>query len=128
MSTGRPYVIAKLAVSADGMVGRVGEGNVPITGVEAKNWTHSLRARVDGIAVGAKTFQLDQPALNVRLRGLEDRSPERFVFSTSEKVYANATTIDTGQGLSQKRSSQWVRRASIVCWSKVVRLTSIIAR
>ncbi len=101
MSTGRPYVIAKLAVSADGMVGRVGEGNVPITGADAKNWTHSLRARVDGIAVGAKTFQLDQPALNVRLRGLEDRSPERFVFSTSERAHANATTIDSGQGLSQ---------------------------
>jgi len=78
-----PFVSAKLAVSKDGMVGRVGQGNVTITGAEAKAWTHTLRSRVDGIAVGAKTAVLDNPSLNVRLKGLEKRSPRPIVFSSA---------------------------------------------
>lgn len=83
LRTGLPFVTAKLAVSKDGMVGRIGEGNIPITGAEAKSWTHTLRSRVDAIAVGAKTARLDNPSLNVRLPGLEARSPRPIVFASS---------------------------------------------
>lgn len=94
METGSPFVTAKLAVSADNMVGEQNVGNVAITGVDAKAWTHTLRSRVDGIAVGAKTARLDQPRLDVRLKGLEKRSPKRFVFSRNgAEIFGGFITV-----------------------------------
>lgn len=79
MTRGLPFVTAKLAVSADGMVGRREVGNVAITGEAARRWTHRLRARVNAIMIGTGTARLDNPRLTVRLAGLEDRRPLRVV-------------------------------------------------
>ncbi|MCZ4430738.1 bifunctional diaminohydroxyphosphoribosylaminopyrimidine deaminase/5-amino-6-(5-phosphoribosylamino)uracil reductase RibD [Agrobacterium sp. SOY23] len=75
----RPHVILKLAVSADGMIGRKGEGQVAITGPEARHAVHELRARCDCILVGIRTAIADDPELTVRIAGLESRSPVRIV-------------------------------------------------
>ena len=75
----RPHVILKLAVSADGMIGRKGEGQVAITGPEARHAVHELRARCDCILVGIGTAIADDPELTVRIAGLEERSPVRIV-------------------------------------------------
>ncbi|MEX0627900.1 MAG: bifunctional diaminohydroxyphosphoribosylaminopyrimidine deaminase/5-amino-6-(5-phosphoribosylamino)uracil reductase RibD [Cucumibacter sp.] len=76
---GRPFVTAKLAVSADGMIGREGEPNVPITGEESLRFTHVLRSRHEAILIGAETARIDNPLLDVRLKGLKDRSPFRWI-------------------------------------------------
>jgi diaminohydroxyphosphoribosylaminopyrimidine deaminase/5-amino-6-(5-phosphoribosylamino)uracil reductase len=75
----RPQVTLKLAVSADGMIGRTGEGQVTITGREARAQSHILRAESDAILVGIGTVLADDPELTCRLPGLEDRSPLRVV-------------------------------------------------
>ena len=75
----RPQVTLKLAVSADGMIGRRGEGQVAITGREARAQSHILRAESDAILVGIGTVLADDPELTCRLPGLEDRSPVRVV-------------------------------------------------
>ncbi len=75
----RPHVILKLAVSADGMIGRKGEGQVAITGPEARHAVHELRARCDCILVGIGTAIADDPELTVRIAGMEQRSPVRIV-------------------------------------------------
>lgn len=75
----RPFVTAKLAVSRDGMIGRQDRGNVPVTGPEARRWTHMQRALSDAVMVGSTTARLDDPRLDVRLAGLERRSPLRVV-------------------------------------------------
>ena len=75
----RPQVTLKLAVSADGMIGRRGEGQVAITGREARAQSHILRAESDAILVGIGTVLADDPELTCRLPGLEDRSPARVV-------------------------------------------------
>jgi diaminohydroxyphosphoribosylaminopyrimidine deaminase/5-amino-6-(5-phosphoribosylamino)uracil reductase len=75
----RPQVTLKLAVSADGMIGRLGEGQVAITGREARAQSHILRAESDAILVGIGTVLADDPELTCRLPGLEDRSPARVV-------------------------------------------------
>lgn len=69
----------KLAVSADGMIGRTGAGQVAITGPLARAQVHALRAETDAILVGAGTAMADDPLLDVRLPGLEGRSPHRYV-------------------------------------------------
>ncbi|KGD99292.1 bifunctional diaminohydroxyphosphoribosylaminopyrimidine deaminase/5-amino-6-(5-phosphoribosylamino)uracil reductase RibD [Rhizobium sp. YS-1r] len=75
---GRPHVTLKLAVSADGMLGRPGE-EVAITGLLAKDEVHRLRAQADAILVGIGTVLADDPELTVRIPGMEDRSPTRIV-------------------------------------------------
>ena len=75
----RPQVTLKLAVSADGMIGRRGEGQVAITGREARAQSHILRAESDAILVGIGTVLADDPELTCRLPGLEERSPVRVV-------------------------------------------------
>ncbi|PDS80116.1 bifunctional diaminohydroxyphosphoribosylaminopyrimidine deaminase/5-amino-6-(5-phosphoribosylamino)uracil reductase RibD [Rhizobium sp. L43] len=75
----RPYVTLKLAVSADGMIGREGEGQVAITGPEARAEVQVLRAETDAILVGIGTAISDDPLLTVRTPGLEARSPIRIV-------------------------------------------------
>lgn len=75
----RPEVTLKLAVSADGMIGRKGEGQVPITGEIARSRVHLMRAETDAILVGRGTAIADDPELTCRLPGLESRSPARIV-------------------------------------------------
>jgi diaminohydroxyphosphoribosylaminopyrimidine deaminase/5-amino-6-(5-phosphoribosylamino)uracil reductase len=75
----RCQVTLKLAVSADGMIGRAAAGQVPITGDEARAQSHVLRAEHDAILVGIGTALDDNPELTCRLPGLEARSPLRIV-------------------------------------------------
>jgi diaminohydroxyphosphoribosylaminopyrimidine deaminase / 5-amino-6-(5-phosphoribosylamino)uracil reductase len=75
----RPQVTLKLAVSSDGMIGRQGEGQVAITGREARAQSHILRAENDAILVGIGTVLADDPELTCRLPGLQNRSPVRIV-------------------------------------------------
>ncbi|MBO9193760.1 bifunctional diaminohydroxyphosphoribosylaminopyrimidine deaminase/5-amino-6-(5-phosphoribosylamino)uracil reductase RibD [Rhizobium sp. 16-449-1b] len=75
----RPYVILKLAISQDGMIGRMGEGQIAITGPAARAEVQQLRAETDAILVGIGTAVADDPELTVRIPGLEGRSPVRVV-------------------------------------------------
>ncbi|OAV50080.1 bifunctional diaminohydroxyphosphoribosylaminopyrimidine deaminase/5-amino-6-(5-phosphoribosylamino)uracil reductase [Rhizobium sp. WYCCWR10014] len=75
----RPYVTLKLAVSADGMIGREGAGQVAITGPEARAQVQALRAETDAILVGIGTAIADDPLLTMRTPGLESQSPIRIV-------------------------------------------------
>lgn len=74
----RPYLTLKLAVSADGMLGRRGE-ELLITGPQSRAQVHMMRAENDAILVGIGTALVDDPELTVRLPGLEERSPLRIV-------------------------------------------------
>ncbi|MGP4725237.1 bifunctional diaminohydroxyphosphoribosylaminopyrimidine deaminase/5-amino-6-(5-phosphoribosylamino)uracil reductase RibD [Agrobacterium deltaense] len=91
----RPHVILKLAVSADGMIGRKGEGQVAITGPEARHAVHQLRARCDCILVGIRTAIADDPELTVRIAGLEDRSPVRIVLDRQFELPLTSKLVKT---------------------------------
>jgi diaminohydroxyphosphoribosylaminopyrimidine deaminase/5-amino-6-(5-phosphoribosylamino)uracil reductase len=75
----RPEVILKLAISSDGKIGAAGQGQVAITGEAARREVHLLRAEADAVLIGIGTALEDDPALTVRLSGLENRSPARIV-------------------------------------------------
>jgi diaminohydroxyphosphoribosylaminopyrimidine deaminase/5-amino-6-(5-phosphoribosylamino)uracil reductase len=76
---GRPYVTLKLAVSADGMIGRLGAGQVAITGPGARRAVQMMRLEHEAVLVGVNTVLEDDPLLTVRLDGLETRSPTRVI-------------------------------------------------
>ncbi|MDZ7282349.1 bifunctional diaminohydroxyphosphoribosylaminopyrimidine deaminase/5-amino-6-(5-phosphoribosylamino)uracil reductase RibD [Sphingomonas sanguinis] len=78
---GRPFVTLKLATSLDGRIARPDGESRWITGPQARAHTHLERSRHEAIIVGRGTLEADAPKLDVRLPGLEDRSPRRVLFS-----------------------------------------------
>jgi diaminohydroxyphosphoribosylaminopyrimidine deaminase/5-amino-6-(5-phosphoribosylamino)uracil reductase len=79
---GRPFVTLKLATSLDGQIALVDGSSRWITGPEARAHVHLERARHEAILVGRGTWDADVPKLDVRLAGLEGRSPRRVILSS----------------------------------------------
>jgi diaminohydroxyphosphoribosylaminopyrimidine deaminase / 5-amino-6-(5-phosphoribosylamino)uracil reductase len=84
--TGRPRVTLKLALSIDGKIALPSGESKWITGEDARRHVHLERARSDMILVGRGTYMADAPKLDVRLPGLEDRSPRRALLTRGEAV------------------------------------------
>lgn len=78
----RPFVTLKLATSLDGAIALADGSSRWITGEAARVHAHVERARCDAILVGAGTVRADAPMLDVRLAGLEDRSPRRVMLGS----------------------------------------------
>ncbi|EGD57874.1 diaminohydroxyphosphoribosylaminopyrimidine deaminase / 5-amino-6-(5-phosphoribosylamino)uracil reductase [Novosphingobium nitrogenifigens DSM 19370] len=78
---GRPEVTLKLATSLDGRIALPSGESRWITGDAARAHAHAERARADAILVGGGTLRIDAPRLDVRLPGLAERSPLRWVLT-----------------------------------------------
>jgi diaminohydroxyphosphoribosylaminopyrimidine deaminase / 5-amino-6-(5-phosphoribosylamino)uracil reductase len=76
---GRPLITLKLATSLDGRIATGSGVSRWITGEEARQRAHQLRATHDAIMIGSGTALADDPELTCRLPGLEGRSPVRIV-------------------------------------------------
>lgn len=83
---GRPFVTLKLATSLDGRIALASGESRWITGPEARAHAHLERARNEAILVGRRTAEIDRPKLDVRLPGLESRSPRRLVLSSASDL------------------------------------------
>ncbi len=81
---GRPVVTLKLATSLDGCIALANGASRWITGPRARAHAHVERARHEAILVGRGTLDADAPTLDVRLAGLEDRSPRRILLSSND--------------------------------------------
>ncbi len=87
-TTGLAYVYLKWAESADGFVDKhridasqkAAKISDPLTDI----LSHELRAKVDGIVVGRRTFELDKPKLNVR--NTNGKSPLRILLDPDLKI------------------------------------------
>jgi diaminohydroxyphosphoribosylaminopyrimidine deaminase/5-amino-6-(5-phosphoribosylamino)uracil reductase len=87
-STGRPYVVAKVAATLDGAVAMSDGSSQWITSGEARYDGHVLRAESQAIIVGAGTVRSDNPTLTARLHE-GTYEPRRIVLgraATSAKV------------------------------------------
>jgi diaminohydroxyphosphoribosylaminopyrimidine deaminase / 5-amino-6-(5-phosphoribosylamino)uracil reductase len=82
----RPFVMLKLATSLDGCIATAGGESQWITGEAARAHAHMIRSRSNLIIVGRGTYKADAPRLDVRLAGLEARSPARAILSASGKT------------------------------------------
>ena len=86
LQLGRPRITLKLALSIDGKIALPSGESKWITGEDARAHVHLERARTDMILVGRGTYLADQPRLDVRLPGLEERSPRRALLTRGEAV------------------------------------------
>lgn len=79
--SGRPYVVAKMAMTLDGATAAADGSSQWITGEAARADVHRLRAESDAIVVGAGTVRTDDPELTVR--HVEGRDPVRVVLGSA---------------------------------------------
>jgi diaminohydroxyphosphoribosylaminopyrimidine deaminase/5-amino-6-(5-phosphoribosylamino)uracil reductase len=80
ISTRKPFVILKAAVSLDGKVATRSGDSRWISSEESRGYVHRLRSAMDGVMVGIGTILQDDPLLNVRLAGKKvTRHPLRVI-------------------------------------------------
>lgn len=102
---GRPEVTLKLALSADCRLAPP-QGQW-LTGEIARAHTHAWRAKMDAILVGRGTLKADNPRLDVRLPGLVDRSPERWLL-TSGAAPAGWRALPSPQDIALLAPAQYL--------------------
>lgn len=73
----RPYILLKLAISADGFISKYHE-STKLTSAETDRQTHKWRAEEDAIWIGYQTAYTDNPQLNVRW--VHGKNPTRIIF------------------------------------------------
>ena len=100
MTTGRPYVRLKLAMSLDGRTALAGGQSRWITGEEARNEVQHLRARSSAILTGIGTVLADDPRLDVRLdpgeTGGGARQPLRVILDSHLRTPPTAKLFSAG--------------------------------
>ena len=80
VTTGRPYVILKAARTQDNFVALTLSGQGWFSSPESRRMVHRIRAEVDGVLVGRRTAERDDPRLTVRdVTGVH---PRRIVLDT----------------------------------------------
>ncbi|NPV73298.1 MAG: bifunctional diaminohydroxyphosphoribosylaminopyrimidine deaminase/5-amino-6-(5-phosphoribosylamino)uracil reductase RibD [Pelotomaculum sp.] len=93
VTTRRPFVLAKAALSLDGKIAARTGRSKWITGPAARAYVHQLRDWYDAILVGIGTILADDPSLTARLPGGGGRDPVRVILDSLARTPLNARVI-----------------------------------
>ncbi len=94
MRHGRPLVLMKAAVSADGFIAESRDRRTLLTAAPANRHAHRLRAAVDAMAVGVGTIIADDPELTAR-GAYRERPLVRVIFDRSLRTPLHARVLST---------------------------------
>ena len=86
VTAGRPWVIAKWAMSLDGRAAAPPGADRWISSPESREIVHELRGRIDAIAVGIGTVFADDPLLTARPATPPARQPLRVVLDSRARL------------------------------------------
>ena len=75
----RPFISLKVASSLDGQMALESGESKWITGEEARQYAHYLRASHDAVLIGQRTLEIDNPSLNVRHPGFPGKKNKVIV-------------------------------------------------
>jgi diaminohydroxyphosphoribosylaminopyrimidine deaminase / 5-amino-6-(5-phosphoribosylamino)uracil reductase len=95
LRTGRPWVIAKWAMTLDGKIATRSGDSCWISGEAARRRVHQLRGRMDAIVVGAGTARVDNPRLTVRPP--DARTPTRVVVDSLAALPLDCDLVRTAR-------------------------------
>ena len=95
VTTGLPFLTAKIAMSLDGKISaRTGDAKW-LTGEASRQRVHELRRKSDAVITGLGTVVTDDPMLNVRLDGYTGRQPLRVIADETGALPADKAIIRT---------------------------------
>ncbi len=83
ITSGKPFVILKMATTLDGKTAAANGESRWVTGVEARRRVQQLRRLADAIMVGGNTLRTDRPQLTVRDVEAWQKQPLRIVASST---------------------------------------------
>jgi len=92
---GRPWVVAKWAMSLDGRVATAAGESRWISSADSRRTVHALRGRMDGILVGIGTALADDPLLTARPPG--PRTPLRIVLDGAARLPPEGRLVRTAR-------------------------------
>lgn len=104
----RPYVILKFASTLDGFIAMPDGRSKWITNEAARRSVHQLRARCDGLLVGRKTIEVDNPDLSSHGLG---NDPQLFILDggnrldRESKVFSRTPVVFTSEGTGEGNDS-----------------------
>lgn len=95
ITTQKPYVVMKYAMTVDGKIATVSKESKWITGEEARSQVHSLRNQFTGIMVGRGTVMRDDPLLTCRIP--DGRNPIRIVCDSHLRIPMDSNIVKTAK-------------------------------
>ncbi len=95
LATGKPWVVAKWAMSRDGKLAASDGSSRWISSPTSRELVHQIRGRMDAILVGRETALLDNPQLTARPPGA--RVPTRIVMTTLADLPNHLTLLQTAR-------------------------------
>jgi diaminohydroxyphosphoribosylaminopyrimidine deaminase/5-amino-6-(5-phosphoribosylamino)uracil reductase len=93
ITTGKPFVTLKIAMTLDGKIATPEGQSKWITGEKARKKVHRLRSSVDAIMTAIGTVKADDPQLTARLKG--GNSPLRVVIDPALEIPLQARILQT---------------------------------
>jgi len=97
ITTGRPFVTMKSAMTLDGKISSVTGASKWISSEQSRKFTHRLRHRMSAIMVGIGTVLADDPELTARIE--EGRNPIRVVVDSKLRIPLNAKLLKVTKNL-----------------------------
>jgi diaminohydroxyphosphoribosylaminopyrimidine deaminase/5-amino-6-(5-phosphoribosylamino)uracil reductase len=91
ITSGRPFVILKIAMTLDGKIATPEGQSKWITCEKARRIVHRLRSRVDAIMTAIGTVKADDPQLTARVKG--GKNPRRIVIDPDLKIPVDAKIL-----------------------------------
>lgn len=93
MTTAKPYVHAKWAMTIDGRIASHTGSSKWISNEDSRKVVHQLRGRMDAILVGSATVRADDPLLTTRPAG--KRIATRIVLDSNASIPTNSKLVQT---------------------------------
>lgn len=95
ITTNKPYVVMKYAMTADGKISTHSGKSQWITGEAARREVHGLRGRYSAIMAGIGTVLADDPMLNCRLEGMHQ--PLRVIVDSNLRLPIESKIVETAK-------------------------------
>ena len=96
ITTKRPYVIMKTAMTLDGKIAAFTGDSKWVTNEESRKMVHQLRSEMAGVIVGIGTVLADDPMLTCRLEG-NYHQPIRIVVDSNLRIPADSKLVKTAK-------------------------------
>jgi len=95
ITSNRPFVISKLAITLDGSIAATSGSLTRLSSSDADVFVHNLRNELDTIMIGIDTLIVDDPLLTSRVAGKKTRNPSRIIIDTNARIPDNSVIIKT---------------------------------